>query len=164
MSEKEKIITCNLTLNEIKELADKVNNGSLSKIKITSEISNVKGEIIIEKETKSVMQAVPPVMNMVSQAASAAAAEVSEAVSETAVQSGNVVKAPIVGTYYSAPGPDKEPFVKVGQQVKKGDVIMIIESMKLMNEVQSEFDGVVKEIMVDNGNPVEFDQPIMIIE
>ena len=114
MSEKEKIITCNLTLNEIKELADKVNNGSLSKIKITSEVSNVKGEIIIEKETKSVMQAVPPVMNMVSQAASAAAADSAEAVSETAVQSGNVVKAPIVGTYYSAPGPDKEPFVKVG--------------------------------------------------
>lgn len=164
MSEKEKIITCNLTLNEIKELADKVNNGSLSKIKITSEVSNVKGEIIIEKETKSVMQAVPPVMNMVSQAASAAAADSAEAVSETAVQSGNVVKAPIVGTYYSAPGPDKEPFVKVGQQVKKGDVIMIIESMKLMNEVQSEFDGVVKEILVENGNPVEFDQPIMIIE
>lgn len=164
MSEKEKVITCNLTLNEIKELADKVNNGSLSKIKITSEISNVKGEIIIEKETKSVMQAVPPVMNMVSQAASAAAAEPAEAVSEIALPSGNVVKAPIVGTYYSAPGPDKEPFVKVGQQVKKGDVIMIIESMKLMNEVQSEFNGTVKEILVENGNPVEFDQPIMIIE
>lgn len=164
MSEKEKIITCNLTLNEIKELADKVNNGSLSKIKITSEVSNVKGEIIIEKEVKAVMPSVPPVMNMVSQAASAAAADSAEAVSETSVQSGNVVKAPIVGTYYSAPGPDKEPFVKVGQQVKKGDVIMIIESMKLMNEVQSEFSGTVKEILVENGNPVEFDQPIMIIE
>ncbi len=156
----DKIIACGLTLGEINELADKVNNGNLSKIKI----KNDESEIVIEKETKAVMQAMPPVMNMVSQAASAAAAEPAEASSEVSVSSGNVVKAPIVGTFYSAPGPDKDPFVKVGQQVKKGDVIMIIESMKLMNEVQSEFDGIVKEILVENGNPVEFEQPIMIIE
>jgi acetyl-CoA carboxylase biotin carboxyl carrier protein len=78
--------------------------------------------------------------------------------------SGNVVKSPIVGTYYASPSPDKEPFVKVGDTVKKGDVIMIIESMKLMNEVQSDFDGVVKQILVENGAAVEYDQPIMIIE
>lgn len=78
--------------------------------------------------------------------------------------SGNVVKAPLVGTYYAASAPDKPPFVTVGQQVKKGDVIMIIESMKLMNEVQSEFDGTVAEILVKNGEAVEYDQPIMIIK
>ncbi len=156
----DKIIACGLTLDEINGLADKVNNGNLSKIKIKNDDS----EIVIEKETKAVMSAMPPVMNMVSQAASAAAAEPAEASSEVAVASGNVVKAPIVGTFYAAPGPDKDPFVKVGQQVKKGDVIMIIESMKLMNEVQSEFDGTVKEILVENGNAVEFEQPIMIIE
>jgi acetyl-CoA carboxylase biotin carboxyl carrier protein len=75
-----------------------------------------------------------------------------------------VVKAPIVGTFYASPSPDKPPYVKVGDAVKKGDVIMIIESMKLMNEVQSDFDGVVKDIMVKDGSPVEFDQPIMVIE
>ena len=69
-----------------------------------------------------------------------------------------------MGTYYSAPGPDKPPFVEVGKKVSKGDVIMIIESMKLMNEVQSEYDGVVKEILVNNGTAVEYDQPVMIIE
>ena len=63
-----------------------------------------------------------------------------------------------------APSPDKPPFVKVGDTVKKGDVIMIIESMKLMNEVQSEFDGVVERILVTDGQAVEFDQPIMIIK
>ncbi len=76
---------------------------------------------------------------------------------------GNVVKSPIVGTFYAAASPEKPPFVTVGQQVKKGDVLMIIESMKLMNEVQSEFDGTVAEILVKNGEAVEFDQPIMII-
>jgi len=74
-----------------------------------------------------------------------------------------VVKAPLVGTYYAAPSPDQKPFVQVGDTVKKGDVILIIESMKLMNEVQSDFDGVVKEILVQNGDGVEYDQPLMII-
>ena len=82
----------------------------------------------------------------------------------TTVPEGNVVKAPIVGTFYAASAPDKPPFVTVGQQVKKGDVLMIIESMKLMNEVQSDFDGTVSEILVKNGDPVEYDQPIMIIK
>lgn len=77
--------------------------------------------------------------------------------------SGNTVKSPIVGTYYASPAPDKPPFVRVGQRVKKGDTLMIIESMKLMNEIQSDFDGEVKEILVNNGDAVEFDQPIMII-
>ena len=81
-----------------------------------------------------------------------------------AAYDGNVVRSPIVGTFYAASAPDKAPFVTVGKQVKKGDVLMIIESMKLMNEVQSDFDGTVTEILVNNGQAVEFDQPIMIIK
>ncbi len=81
-----------------------------------------------------------------------------------AAPSGNVVKAPIVGTFYSAPSPDDSPFVTVGKTVAKGDVIFIVESMKVMSEVTSDFDGVVKEILVKNGDPIEYDQPIMIIE
>ncbi len=77
---------------------------------------------------------------------------------------GNTVKSPIVGTFYAAPSPDKPAFVKVGDTVKKGDVIMIIESMKLMNEIQSDFDGVVEKILVSDGQAVEYDQPIMIIK
>ncbi len=83
---------------------------------------------------------------------------------EPAKQTGNLVKSPIVGTFYSSAAPDKPAFVGVGDRVKKGDTIFIIESMKLMNEVQSEFDGVVKEILIDNASPVEYGQPVMIIE
>ena len=79
------------------------------------------------------------------------------------VSSGNVMEAPIVGTFYGAPAPDKAPFVAVGSKVKKGDVLFIIESMKLMNEIQSEFDGEVAEILLKDGSPVEFGQPVMII-
>ncbi len=77
---------------------------------------------------------------------------------------GNVVKCPVVGTFYSAASPKDEPFVKVGKTVSKGDVIYIVESMKVMNEIKSEFDGTVTVINVKNGEAVEFDQPIMIIE
>ncbi len=78
--------------------------------------------------------------------------------------SGNIVRAPIVGTFYSASAPGKPPFAAVGQQVRKGDVLMIIESMKLMNEIRSDFDGIVSEILVKDGQTVEFDQPIMVIK
>lgn len=77
---------------------------------------------------------------------------------------GTIVKAPIVGTYYASPAPGKPPFVTPGQRVRKGDVIMIIETMKLMNEIQSDLDGVVAKILVKDGQAVEYDQPIMIIE
>ncbi|WP_040196168.1 acetyl-CoA carboxylase biotin carboxyl carrier protein [Candidatus Soleaferrea massiliensis] len=79
-------------------------------------------------------------------------------------ESGKPVKSPIVGTFYEAPSPDKPPFVKVGQQVRKGDVLFIIESMKLMNEVISEADGVISKICVENNSPVEYGQVIMYME
>ena len=75
-----------------------------------------------------------------------------------------MVKSPIVGTFYAAPSPDKAPYVTAGKQVKKGDVLFIIESMKLMNEIQSEYDGTVKKILVQDGQGVEYGQPILIIE
>ena len=83
---------------------------------------------------------------------------------EAAKPQGNIVKAPIVGTFYASASPDDKPFATVGQTVKKGDVLFIIESMKVMNEVKSEFDGVVTIINVKNGEAVEYDQPLMIIE
>lgn len=73
---------------------------------------------------------------------------------------GEVVTSPLVGTYYEAPAEDAEAFVKVGDCVKKGQTLAIIEAMKLMNEIESEYDGVIKEIMVKNGQPVEYGQPL----
>lgn len=96
----------------------------------------------------------------VSAAAPAAPAE-TPAVSQK--PAGKSIKAPLVGTFYAAPSPDQPPFVQVGDTVKKGDVVLIIESMKLMNEVTSDVDGVVQEILVKNGDAVEYDQPLMIL-
>ena len=78
--------------------------------------------------------------------------------------SGETVKSPIVGTYYQAASPDSDPFVKVGDTVQKGQTLCIIEAMKIMNEIEAEFGGTLKEILVTDGTPVEFDQPLFIIE
>jgi acetyl-CoA carboxylase biotin carboxyl carrier protein len=72
----------------------------------------------------------------------------------------HIVKSPIVGTFYRAPAPGAKPFVEVGSRVKKGDVLCIIEAMKIMNEVKSDVNGVVEEILVENGQPVEYGQPL----
>ena len=78
--------------------------------------------------------------------------------------SGRVVTSPFVGTFYRAPSPDSDPYAEVGQTVKEGQILCIVEAMKLMNEIESDFSGVVKEILVDNGQPVEFGQELFRIE
>ncbi len=90
-----------------------------------------------------------------------------EAASESkpdAARNGTVVKAPIVGTFYRAPAPGEAPFVEVGDTVRAGDTLCIIEAMKLMNEIESEVDGKVAEILVDDALPVEYDHPLFLIE
>ena len=74
------------------------------------------------------------------------------------------IKAPIVGTFYSAPSPDADPFVSVGDRVNPGDVLCIIEAMKLMNEIECEVSGTIKQILIENAQPVEYDQPLFVIE
>lgn len=75
-----------------------------------------------------------------------------------------LIRSPFVGTFYRSPSPDVDSFTDLGKRVKKGDTLCIIEAMKMMNEIESEFDGVIKEILVDNEQPVEFDQPLFILE
>lgn len=78
--------------------------------------------------------------------------------------SGHIIRSPMVGTYYGAPSPGAKDFVQVGQQVKAGDVLCIVEAMKMMNQIESDTSGTVKAILVSNGEPVEYDEPMFIIE
>lgn len=84
--------------------------------------------------------------------------------SNISVTSGHIVKSPMVGTFYRSPGPDKKPFVSIGDKVSIGDTLCIVEAMKMMNQIESDCSGTIKEINVENGQPVEFDQPLFIIE
>jgi|TARA_B110000003_G_scaffold228660_1_gene230244 acetyl-CoA carboxylase biotin carboxyl carrier protein len=78
--------------------------------------------------------------------------------------SGSSIKSPIVGTFYRKPGPDQPPFVEIGSQVNAGDVVCIVEAMKMMNEIKSEFTGKVSAINIEDGQPVEFDQSLIVID
>lgn len=166
MSEK---TICNLTFAEIKELAELVSDKKLGKIEIKLQDSS----ITIADRKCSAMPVVPPMPPVMMPAEHISAAEpvpvqktepAAETVPKAEAVSGNAVKAPIVGTFYASPSPEKPAFVKVGDHVNKGDVLFIIESMKLMNEIQSEYEGTVQQILVDNASAVEYDQPIMIIK
>lgn len=92
--------------------------------------------------------------------AAEAPAPLKEEAEEEAVKPGKVVESPLVGTFYAAPAEDAEPFVTVGSAVKKGQTLAIVEAMKLMNEIESDYDGTVAEILVENGQPVEYGQPL----
>lgn len=148
-----------LTFENIERLADLVNEKELSEITLEEE-SGVK----ITLKGKKCPPPPPVGAPMMPPPAMASAPVPQQAEPSAPVPSGKAVKAPIVGTFYSAPSPDSKPFVSVGDTIHKGDTIFIIESMKVMSEVQSELDGVVREICVSNGDPVEFDQTIMILD
>lgn len=97
-------------------------------------------------------------------AAAAPAAAVAAAAAAAPVHSGHVVKSPMVGTFYRSPAPGAKSFVEVGSSIKVGDTLCIVEAMKMMNQIQADKAGVVKEILVESGQPVEFDEPLFIIE
>ena len=82
----------------------------------------------------------------------------------SANESGSLIKSPIVGTFYRKPAPDKPPFVEIGSHVNAGDVVCIVEAMKMMNEIKSEFTGKVSAINIEDGEPVEFDQSLIVID
>ena len=149
------------TIECIEALAKIVKDNDLGKIKISTE------DIDIVIEGKKCPPPPPAVMGMGAPSAAAAvavSAPAGAAATAVAEECGNIIKSPIIGTFYSSPSPEKPAFVNVGDTVNAGDVVCIIESMKLMNEINSEFSGKVAEIYVNNGDSVEYGQKIMRLE
>src|SRR6476620_5238278 len=148
-----------MDLRKLKKLIDLVQESGIAELEITEGEEKVK---IVKGGHVSVSAAAPvPVAPIEARApAPAAPAPAAEA---PAGQEGHVVKAPMVGTFYRSPSPDAKAFVEVGQTVKEGDTICIIEAMKLMNEIEADAGGVVKAILVENGQPVEYGQALFIL-
>ncbi len=145
------------TIECVETLVKLVKDNDLAKLKISTE------DIDIVIEGKRELPPMAP-MAMPTMAPVAAPAPAAAPAAAPEVVSGNIITSPIIGTFYAAPSPDKAPFVKVGDTVNAGDVVCIIESMKLMNELNSDFSGKVAEIYVNNGEAVEFGQKLMRIE
>jgi acetyl-CoA carboxylase biotin carboxyl carrier protein len=147
-----------MDLRKLKKLIDLVQESGIAELEITEgeeKVRIVKGGGV---SVSSVAAAAAPVAEARPAAASAAAP-----VEAPPGPEGPVVKAPMVGTFYRSASPDAKPFVEVGQTVKEGDTICIIEAMKLMNEIEADASGVVKAILVENGQPVEYGQPLFIL-
>ncbi len=153
-----------MDLRKLKTLIDLVADSTIAELEVTEGDSKVR---IVKTPSAPSMQYLPmmqPQMPMAAAPAPAAnAAPTAEAAAAASEPSGNVVKSPMVGTFYRAPGPDKPAFVEVGSSVKASEPICIIEAMKLLNEIEAGFDGVIKEILVENGQPVEYGQPLFIV-
>ncbi|HEX5307234.1 MAG TPA: acetyl-CoA carboxylase biotin carboxyl carrier protein [Dyella sp.] len=151
-----------MDLRKIKKLIDLLEESNLAELEIKE------GEEVVRLSRVpkgSVAVAPAPVAAAPAPAAPAAptAAPVAEAPAADALPEGTVVKAPMVGTFYASSTPGAPAFVKVGQQVKAGETLGIIEAMKMFNQIEADVAGTVKAILVENGQPVEFDQPMFVI-
>lgn len=150
-----------MRIEEILQLIDKISESELTEFKLEdgnfklSLKKNNMGNITAGTSSNAVSYAVAPVSE---ENESTPGREKVDAVL------GNIVKSPLVGTFYTASSEDSEPFVKVGDSVKEGQVLAIIEAMKLMNDIDSDFSGKVTEILVENGDAVEYGQPLFVIQ
>ena len=151
-----------MNIKEIKEMINLMNENGLMELEIEKDGMRIRlkktsagteafaGPIVVEREKISTPSA-------------AEARQIAEATKEAAVKTVEI-RAPMVGTFYRAPAPEAPPYAEVGQTIEAGQVICIIEAMKLMNEIKSEIRGKILEILVDNAEPVEFGQPMFLIE
>lgn len=144
-------------IDEVKALAEIMKENGLTSVKIKFDENF---EISLERAASPAAVAAPVQVS----AAPTAAVDAAQPSAATEIKGGTAVKSPMVGVFYSAPSPEDEPFVKVGDKVKKGDVLCIVEAMKLMNEITSEYDGEIAEVCCEDGGLVEFGQTLFIIK
>ena len=150
-----------MDIRKIKKLIELLEDSDVAEIEIVEGEESVR---IARGASSAVMQApmmVPAAMPMAAPApvASAPAAPVADD-----LPPGTIIESPMVGTYYGASSPEAKPFLDVGQQVSKGDTLCIIEAMKIMNQIEAEVSGTVRAILVDDGQPVEFGEPLIVID
>jgi acetyl-CoA carboxylase biotin carboxyl carrier protein len=157
-----------MDLRKLKKLIDLVEDSGIAELEVTEGEEKVKivkggtaGKEVVVLSPSAVPLNVPPVQAV---AAASAAPPTTPAPAETPTTlEGHIVKSPMVGTFYRAGAPGAKPFVEVGDTVKVGQTICVIEAMKLMNEIEADKDGIVKAIMVENAQPVEYGEPLMLI-
>ena len=149
-----------MEFDKIKELIEAVSKSNLTRFEL--EDGSLKLSMRTDKDGKNVILTAPE--SAVAVPAVQTAAAQSAPAAEKAPVEGKVVTSPVVGTFYCAPSEGADPYVKVGDVVKKGQVLGIVEAMKLMNEIESEYDGEIKEILVENEQMVEYGQPMFVIK
>jgi len=154
-----------MDLRKLKKLIDLVEDSGIAELEVTEgeeKVKIVKGSAA-GKEVVVLSPSAVPVAAPLAQTVAAAPAAAAPAAEAPPSLEGHIVKSPMVGTFYRAGSPGGKPFVEVGDTVKAGQTICVIEAMKLMNEIEADKDGVIKAIMVENAQPVEYGEPLMMI-
>jgi len=151
-----------MDIRKIKKLIELVEESGISEL----EISEGEESVRISRNNSNPAMVPAPMQYAVAQAPTAAPAPAAQPAIESApiVPAGHQVLSPMVGTYYGSPSPEAKPFVKVGQSVNVGDTLCIVEAMKMMNQIEADKAGIVTAILIEDGQPVEFDQPLVVIE
>jgi acetyl-CoA carboxylase biotin carboxyl carrier protein len=150
-----------MDLRKLKKLIDLVQESGIAELEITEGEEKVK---IVKGGEATVTPVAPAAAPATAPGPAAAPAAATAAAAEEPAQSGHVLTAPLGGTFYRSPSPEANHFVEVGQNVKAGETVCIIEAMKLMNEIEADATGMIKAILVESGQPVEYGQPLFIIE
>ncbi|HBS6043264.1 TPA: acetyl-CoA carboxylase biotin carboxyl carrier protein [Klebsiella aerogenes] len=153
-----------MDIRKIKKLIELVEESGISELEISEGEESVRISRAAPAASYPVMQqayAAPIAQPQAPAPAAPAAAPAAEAKAEI---SGHIVRSPMVGTFYRTPSPDAKAFVEVGQKVNVGDTLCIVEAMKMMNQIEADKAGVVKAILIESGQPVEFDEPLVVIE
>jgi acetyl-CoA carboxylase biotin carboxyl carrier protein len=163
-----------MNLNEIQDLIKLVSKSGLTEVEIEKKDFKltIKAEKARGSEQPIIVQSAPVAAPMISapvvaSAPAASAPQVTETPAAANTQDDSkliTVKSPMIGTFYRSSGPDKDPFVSVGSTIQKGDKVCIIEAMKLFNEIESEISGKIVKVLVDDASPVEYDQPLFLVE
>jgi len=149
-----------MDLRKLKTLIDLVSESNVSELEITEADGKVR---IVKAGAAPVAYAMPATL-ATAPAATAAPVAATPVVIEPPVETGHIVKSPMVGTFYRSSSPGAKAFAEVGDQVKEGQAVCIIEAMKIMNEIESDQDGTITKILVENGQPVEYGQPLFVVE
>ena len=150
-----------MNIKEIKEMIQLMNENNLTELELEKDGLKIR---LKKNASGGFEQSVVYESRPGSASRAASAADTREAAKPVPAAAKPVIKSPMVGTFYAAPAPDAQVFVQVGSQIEVGQVICIIEAMKLMNEIKSEVRGKIAEILVNNGDPVEFGQPLFTLE
>ena len=163
-----------MDIRKIKKLIELVEESGISELEISEGEESVRISraapnagfpVMQQAYAAPMMQQQPALSNAVATAATPAMEAAAEAAPAAATEiSGHIVRSPMVGTFYRTPSPDAKAFIEIGQKVNAGDTLCIVEAMKMMNQIEADKSGVVKAILVESGQPVEFDEPLVVIE
>ena len=153
-----------MDIRKIKKLIELLESSNLSEMEITENEESIR----LTRYSAPPMPAPAPVAApapapVASEGASSADSGVNASDATDEIGDGQVIRSPMVGTFYASPNPESEPFVRVGSTVEEGEVVCIVEAMKMFNQIESEVSGKITSVLVENGQPVEFDQPLFVV-